>query len=80
MDQLKVLVTGSAYLGAYGASKAALNRLGRVLEEELQSTAVEVLNHCPGPMRTALRARAYLAEHPQSIQDPAQTASQIITS
>ena len=72
-------VSGSAYWGAYGVSKAALYSLGRILEEELQGTGVVVLNHRPGPMRTSLRARAYLAEDPQSIQDPARTASQIIS-
>ena len=49
-----------------------------MLADELESTEVEVLNVCPGPIRTTLRARAYLSEDPQSIQSPALVASQII--
>ena len=68
----------SAYYGVYGVSKAALRSLGSILEEELEGTGVQVLNVYPGPMRTELRARAYLAENPNSLQEPTQAAKGII--
>lgn len=70
-------VTASAYWGAYGISKAALNSLGQILQEELDGTSVELIQCSPGPMRTALRARAYLAEDPQTLQDPESAAESI---
>ena len=71
-------VSATAYRGAYGVSKAALKSLGSILEDELEGTGVQVVNVHPGPMRTALRARAYLAEDPISVQHPDQAAERII--
>jgi NAD(P)-dependent dehydrogenase (short-subunit alcohol dehydrogenase family) len=70
--------SGSAYWGAYGTSKAAMSSLGRILDAELSGMGVQVLNFYPGPMKTALRARAYLAENPQSLRLPAAAAEEII--
>lgn len=70
--------TSTAYWGAYGVSKGALSGLSRMLAEELQNTRVKVLTFTPPPLRTALRARAYLAENPQTVVDPAEPASALI--
>ncbi len=71
-------ISGSAYWGAYGVSKAALNSFGKILEQELHGTTVKVMNHFPGPMRTGLRAKAYLAEDPGSVPCPSSAAAIII--
>lgn len=68
----------SAYRGAYGVSKAALGSLGQILAEEFEGMPLQVINFQPGPMRTGLRASAYLSEDPTRLDDPAIAASQII--
>src|SRR6185369_17167166 len=61
---LVVNVTSDAALeayprwGAYGASKAALEQLGRVWAAELQETGVRVLAVDPGEMDTRMHADA----------------------
>jgi NAD(P)-dependent dehydrogenase (short-subunit alcohol dehydrogenase family) len=71
-------VPESAYWGAYGVSKAALSSLGKILKEELDNSEVQVVNIYPGPMQTSLRARAYLAENPQSLQTAADAATAVL--
>jgi len=63
----------SAYWGAYGVSKAALRALAGILAEELEGSGCRVYGVHPGPMRTPLRASAYLAENPDT--PPAATAA-----
>jgi len=70
--------SASAYWGAYGVSKAALAGLGIILGEECEGTSIKVLNIDPGPIRTALRARAYLAEDPLTVKETAIAAANII--
>ncbi len=48
--------------GAYGISKAALAGVVRQLDLECEHNGVRVHGFVPGPMRTRLRAKAYLAE------------------
>jgi len=59
-----------AYWGAYCVSKAALNMLGQVyaLENDKTNVRVNLLN--PGPMRTAMRARAFPGEDPETLPHP----------
>jgi NAD(P)-dependent dehydrogenase (short-subunit alcohol dehydrogenase family) len=71
-------VMNSAYWGAYGVSKASLQSLGTIMSEEFQGTRVEVLNIYPGPMRTSLRASAYLSEDPDSVKHPIDAAVAIV--
>jgi len=71
-------ISGSAYWGAYGVSKAALRSLGQILDQELEGSGVKIIEACPEPMRTALRARAYLAEDPGTLLDPVLAAGSII--
>lgn len=70
--------TESAYWGAYGVSKSALFSLGRIMAEEFDGGPVRIMNFHPGPMRTELRARAYLAEDPASVTEPAIVADRLI--
>ncbi len=66
-----------AYWGAYGVSKAGIGSLAAILQEELEPTRIRVQSIEPGPMRTALRAKAYLAEDPASQPDPEICAEEI---
>lgn len=62
---------GSAYWGAYGASKAALNNLMQVLADELEnSTAIRVNAIDPGSVRTTMRSFAYPGENPNLLPTP----------
>ena len=68
---------GKAYWGSYGASKAALCSLAATLSEELGHSGCRSLAIDPGPMRTDLRATAYLGENPGSIPSPSEAAVRI---
>lgn len=51
-----------AYWGAYGIAKAGLNGLVNMLHDETDESTVRVCALQPGPMRTSIRARAYVEE------------------
>lgn len=51
-----------AYWGAYGVAKAGLQGLMRTLHEETENGPVRVSMLEPGPMRSAVRNRAYVEE------------------
>ncbi|MBK8283802.1 MAG: SDR family NAD(P)-dependent oxidoreductase [Ahniella sp.] len=55
------------FWNAYGASKAALATMARHYAEELESRSVRVHEFRPGPMRTALRAKAYFGEDSNTV-------------
>ena len=59
-----------AYWGAYAATKAALETLVLVYADEIANTKVRVNLIDPGPLRTALRARAYPGEKPEALPSP----------
>ncbi len=62
---------GRAYWGAYGASAFAVEGLMQILADELAAhTRIRVNSFDPGPVRTALRARAYPGEDPRALPDP----------
>ncbi len=65
-----------AYWGVYGTGKTALAGLVRQFEQELDE-AVVVRGIDPGPMRTGLRAKAYHAENPRELPEPAVAAEKI---
>jgi NAD(P)-dependent dehydrogenase (short-subunit alcohol dehydrogenase family) len=64
--------------GAYGASKAALEHLGRVWAAELAATGVRVLTIDPGEMNTRMHAEAMPDADPRALADPAEVASAIV--
>lgn len=68
----------SAFWGPYGVSKAAVRSLADILSEELESTSVKVRLFEPGPMRTAMRAKAYLAEDPVTQPEAAEAAATLL--
>jgi NAD(P)-dependent dehydrogenase (short-subunit alcohol dehydrogenase family) len=59
-----------AYWGPYCVSKAALNMLGQVYALENDKTNVNANLINPGPMRTAMRARAFPGEDPETLLHP----------
>lgn len=64
--------------GAYGASKAALDHLGRIWAAELADTGVRVLSVDPGEMRTRMHADAMPDADPATLADPADVAESLL--
>lgn len=62
---------GRAYWGAYAASKFAIEGLTQVLADELDNTPIRVNCINPGATRTQMRARAFPAENPETLPEPA---------
>ncbi len=78
-----VVVTSSVatraepYWGPYSASKAALENMAGVYAEEMRALGVNVLVVDPGGTRTAMRARAFPGEDPNSLKTPDTVADAI---
>ena len=67
-----------AYWGAYGTSKAALEALLLAYAQEVRSISkIRVAIVYPGATRTAMRARAYPGEEPDSVKPPEVVAARI---
>jgi NAD(P)-dependent dehydrogenase (short-subunit alcohol dehydrogenase family) len=69
-----------AYWGAYAASKAAQDTLLECYAQETAKTSrirVAIVN--PGATRTAMRARAYPGEDPNSLKGPEAVAQRLIS-
>lgn len=69
---------GRAHWGAYGASKAALERMVGILHQENDRGSVRVHAVLPAPMRTALRRTAYFGEDTSQQPLPDATADAIV--
>jgi NAD(P)-dependent dehydrogenase (short-subunit alcohol dehydrogenase family) len=68
-----------AFWGAYGASKAAFENLMMAYAEENRASGrIKVALIDPGATRTAMRARAYPGEDPQTLKEPAIVADAIL--
>jgi NAD(P)-dependent dehydrogenase (short-subunit alcohol dehydrogenase family) len=64
--------------GAYGASKAALEQLGRVWAAELAGTGVRLFTVDPGEMDTRMHADAIPDADHAELSDPARVAESIV--
>jgi NAD(P)-dependent dehydrogenase (short-subunit alcohol dehydrogenase family) len=63
---------GRAYWGAYGVSCFAIEGLMQILADELEAnTNIRVNSLDPGPVRTAMRLRAYPGEDVSALPEPA---------
>lgn len=59
-----------AHWGAYGVSKAALERFVEILHQETDTTPLRAHALLPAPMRTALRRQAYFGEDTSKLPLP----------
>ncbi len=66
--------------GAYGASKAALQQLGRIWAAELEGSGVRFLTVDPGEMDTVMHAEAMPDADRTQLADPARVAQTILQS
>lgn len=64
--------------GAYAASKAALEQLGRVWAAELAGTGVRLFNVDPGEMNTRMHADALPDADPATLADPGRVAAHLV--
>ena len=71
-------VTAYAGWGAYGASKAALQHLSRIWNEELASEGIRVLSVDPGDMDTPLHALAVPDADRSQLKSPDTAAAEIL--
>lgn len=71
-------VNAYAGWGGYGASKAALEQLSRVLAKELEGSGVRVLIVDPGDMNTAMHALAEPGVDLSHLPDPSLVAPGVI--
>lgn len=69
---------GKAFWGGYGLAHLGLDGLVPMLQAEL-GDAVRVAGLRPGPMRTPLRARAFVEEDDRVARDPASYAAAAVT-
>jgi len=71
--------TPRAYWGAYGASKAAFETLiGAYGDETVEISRIRTAILDPGATRTAMRAKAYPGEDPDSVKAPERVADRIV--
>ena len=66
------------YWGAYAVAKAGLEMLAHIYAEEVRKTAVRVNPLDPGPVRTAMRARAMPGEDPATLPVPDSIAGEVV--
>jgi NAD(P)-dependent dehydrogenase (short-subunit alcohol dehydrogenase family) len=67
-----------AYWGPYAVSKAGLEALVKSYACEIANTNVRANIVNPGPMRTAMRAKAYPGEKPEAVPAPEAIAERLI--
>ena len=70
---------GKAYWGGYGVAQHGLSALVGMLHAELANSSVRVAALQPGPMRTSLRAKAYVEDEDKLARDPSEYAGACVT-
>lgn len=70
--------TARAHWGAYGTSKAAIERMASILDEETDDSSLRVHLLLPGPMRTSLRRMAWFGEDTMKQPTPDATAQAVV--
>ena len=64
--------------GAYGVSKAALEHLGRIWQEELAGSGVRFLTVDPGEMDTRMHREAMPESDPATLLPPGKAAARVV--
>jgi NAD(P)-dependent dehydrogenase (short-subunit alcohol dehydrogenase family) len=70
---------GKAFWGGYGLAQHSLAGLVGMLHSELAGSCIRVSGLQPGPMRTPLRAKAYVDENDRVARDPEACAQACVT-
>ena len=70
---------GSAYWGGYGLAQQAQAGMVGMLQSELAGSKIRVSGLQPGPMRTPLRAKAYVEETDRIAKEPEVYADACVT-
>jgi NAD(P)-dependent dehydrogenase (short-subunit alcohol dehydrogenase family) len=68
-----------AYRGPYGLAQHAQSALVAMSAAELAASTVRISGLHPGPMRTPLRAKAYVEDDDRTARDPADYAEACVT-
>lgn len=71
-------VNGYPRWGGYSASKAALDHLSRVWDEEVKGRGVRFLSLDPGDMDTEMHRLALPDDDPAGLRDPVQVAQEML--
>ncbi|WIJ24200.1 SDR family NAD(P)-dependent oxidoreductase [Devosia sp. RR2S18] len=66
------------FWGLYAASKAALDAMVKSYAGEIENTRVRANSFNPGPVRTAMRAKAMPGENPETLPTPAEIAPKLV--
>jgi NAD(P)-dependent dehydrogenase (short-subunit alcohol dehydrogenase family) len=66
------------FWGAYAASKAAVECMGRTWAGEAERLPLKVVNVTPGATRTAMRAQAMPGEDPDTLPHPSDVAEKLV--
>ncbi|HET7411870.1 MAG TPA: SDR family NAD(P)-dependent oxidoreductase [Pararhizobium sp.] len=66
------------FWGAYAASKAAVECMGRTWAGEAERLPLKVVNVNPGATRTAMRAQAMPGEDPETLPHPSEVAEKLV--
>jgi NAD(P)-dependent dehydrogenase (short-subunit alcohol dehydrogenase family) len=69
-----------AYWGAYAASKAALENMAGVYEQEVANANITVSVFDPGGTATKMRAAAFPGENPDALPSAGETAERLVKS
>lgn len=70
---------GQAFWGGYGLAQHALAGMVGMLQTELANSNIRICGLQPGPMRTPLRAKAYVEESERAARDPEAYAQACVT-
>jgi NAD(P)-dependent dehydrogenase (short-subunit alcohol dehydrogenase family) len=67
------------FWGTYSTTKAALDAMVKTYAAECATTRLRVNLFSPGPVRTAMRAKAFPGENPATLPAPEDVAPAIVT-
>ena len=78
-----ILSSGAAhkcrpFWGPYSASKAAVEALARTWAAETERLPLRIISVDPGATRTAMRAKAFPGEDPDTLPHPSEVASELV--